>query len=234
MEKLTDFFKNRLVKTALDVGTGTGGFIAVLKDALPGVKITGVDPSSESMSEAARKYPEVIFKEMSGEELSFPDSSFDLVAISMALHHLPDVSKTLAEMQRVVKPGGWIVINELFSDNLNPAQEVHKQYHHFRSTVDRILGVSHYPTFQKQEILDTLTNSGINIVYDFEFKKEGNLIKTPEDLQERVSKMEAMFDKIAGRPEYDELKPQIKEFSEKAKQFGFEMATRVVIIGTTT
>src|SRR5210317_918102 len=125
MEKLTDFFKKKPVKTALDVGTGTGNFIDVLKNALPGVQITGVDPSSESMTEAAQLYPEVSFKKMSGEELLFPDNSFDLVAISMALHHLPDVSKTLAEMQRVVKPGGWIVVNELFSDNLNPAQEVH-------------------------------------------------------------------------------------------------------------
>jgi SAM-dependent methyltransferase len=232
MEKLTEFFKNKRVKTALDVGTGTGDFIAVLKNALPDAKITGVDPSTVSIEKAVGKYPEVIFKEMSGEELLFPDNSFDFVAISMALHHLPHIPKTLAEMQRVVKPGGWIVVNELFSDNLNPAQEVHKQYHHFRSITDRILGVSHNETFKKQEIIDFVTNSGVEVLCEFEFKKEGSLIKTPKDLLERIAKMEAMLDKIVGHPEYENLKSQISDFSEKAKQFGFEMATRVVVIGT--
>lgn len=232
MEKLTDFFKDKPVKTALDVGTGTGDFIAVLKDALSEAKITGVDPSLDSMAEATLIYPEVTFGKMTGEKLLFPDDSFDLASISMALHHLPDISKTLNEMQRVVKPSGWIVVNELFSDNLKPAQEVHKQYHHFRSSIDQLLGVSHNSTFKKQEIVDFVVNSGIKVLLHFDFKKEGNIMKTPEDIDERVDKMKAMLNEIKDRPEHDLLKPQIEVFSKNAKRFGFEMATRVVVVGT--
>lgn len=232
MEKLTEFFKNKPVKTVLDVGTGTGDFIAVLKEVLPDAKITGVDPNSESMAKAAQIYPEVTFEKMTGEKLLFADNSFDLASISMALHHLPNISKTLAEMQRVVKPGGWIIVNELFSDNLNPAQEVHKLYHHFRSATHRLQGVSHNSTFKKQEIIDFVANSGTEVSLHFEFKKEGNLMNTPEDIYERVDKMKAMLHEIKGRPEYNLLKPQIAEFSKNAKQFGFEMATRVVVVGT--
>jgi hypothetical protein len=52
-------------------------------------------------------------------------------------------------MQRIVKTGGWIIVNELFSDNLNPAQEVHKMFHHFRSKIDRLTGIYHNETFEK-------------------------------------------------------------------------------------
>ncbi len=77
------------------------------------------------------------FEQGIAERLPFSTGTFDVASISMALHHLTKVSKGLHEMKRVVKKGGWIIVNEIISDNLNPAQEVHKIYHHFRSRVDR-------------------------------------------------------------------------------------------------
>lgn len=231
MEKLKSFFKDKLISTALDVGTGTGDFIPVLNNALPGAKITGVDPNSISLNEAAKKHPQCIFREMAGEQLSFNDNSFDVVSISMALHHLPNVAKTLAEMLRVLKPNGWIVVNELFSDNLSPAQEAHKLYHHFRGVTHRLQGVSHNPTYKKQEILNVLSNSGIQIQLQFEFKKEGNPIQSPEELNVRIDKMKAMLNEIKAYPEYDSLKSKIDEFAIKAKKYGFKPATQVVVVG---
>lgn len=232
MEKLIEFFKTKSVGSALDIGTGTGDFIPVLKSALPHATITGVDPNPESLAKAQGKYPEASFKEMTGEKLLYPDNTFDLVSISMALHHLPDIKKAFDEMKRVVKPGGWIIVNELFCDNLAPAQEVHKQYHHFRSTIDRLTRVSHNATFCKQEILDFVADSDIPILFDFEFRKEGSVIRSPEDIQERVTKMKIMLEKIKDRPEYGELSAEIEIFSQNAKRFGFEMATRVVVVGS--
>src|SRR5690606_33972620 len=137
MKQLKDFFADKTVSKILDTGTGTGDFIEVLKEVFPKAKITGIDPNTESLQEAAIKYPELTLAEMNAEKLEFTDNSFDLASISMALHHLPDIQKALKEMQRVVKPRGWIIVNELFSDNLNQAEEVHKMFHHFRSKIDR-------------------------------------------------------------------------------------------------
>lgn len=230
MEQLKQFFQDKSLVNVLDIGTGSGNFIQVLLNTIADVQITGVDPNSDALNEAKEIYPEFAFLEMSGESLQFDDNSFDAASISMALHHLPNVQQTLTEMQRVVKPGGWIIINELYSDNLSPAQEVHKIYHHFRSTVDRILGVTHNPTFTKKEIVTLVRQSGVDIQLMFDHQKSGNLIQTQTDFEERVKKMEEILDEIKDKPEYHDLQNRIEDFKLSANQHGFEMATRIVIV----
>jgi ubiquinone/menaquinone biosynthesis C-methylase UbiE len=231
MNRLIEYFQNIEIDTVLDVGTGSGDFITVLKTAFPNAKITGIDPNSESLEVAKEMFPDESFIEMSAEKLNFPENAFDVVSISMAMHHLPDVQKSLQEMLRVVKSEGWIIVNELFSDNLNAAQKVHKIYHHFRSATDRVLGISHYETFKKNEILKIIENAGIEINSHFDFYQNKNLITKPEDIEERVVKMQSMLERIKGYPEYRLLMPIIDEFRQKAGEFGFQPATRVVAIG---
>jgi len=231
MEQLKEFFTDKQVAEIIDVGTGTGDFIEVLMYVFPKAQITGIDPNTESLQEAEKKYPDVSFSEMSGEKLEFGDNTFDLASISMALHHLPDVQIALKEMQRVVKPNGWIIVNELFSDNLNPAQEVHKMFHHFRSKIDRLTGVSHHETFQKKEIREMIKKSGIQILFDFENNTGKNLITEPGELEIRVVKMEQHLEKIKDLPEYNLLKLQIEKFRQKAIKHGFQPATRIVLVG---
>lgn len=231
MKQLTEFFQDKQVKKVLDVGTGTGDFLTVLKEAFPAADITGIDPSGESLQVAQKNHPGVVFREMTAEHLDFTDNTFDAAAVSMALHHLPDIQKSLAEMQRVVKPGGWIIINELFSDNLNQAQEVHKMYHHFKSKIDRLLNVSHNETFKKEEILEMIKDAGIEIRFYFEFKTKTNLVETPDELESRVKNMDEMLNMVKDFPEYKELKPRIAQFRAKAKKYGFQLATKVVVVG---
>lgn len=231
MIQLIDFFQDKAVNKVLDVGTGSGDFIAILKSVFPQATIEGVDPNTESLSKAKEVYPNVIFSEMAAENLAFGDNTFDVVSMSMALHHLPKVKKGLKELKRVVKTSGWIIINELFSDNLNPAQEVHKQFHHFRSYIDRLTGICHRETFRKDEILQIIKEAGISVQFYFEDTKDVNLGAEEGALDKRVEKMKEMLEKIKGRPEYDMLKPQIEDFREKAKKFGFQPATRVVVVG---
>ena len=231
MKQLFDFFQDKEVEGVLDVGTGTGDFILVLKKAFPKANLTGVDPNTESLETALQNYPDVSFREMAAEKLDFPDNSFDVVSISMALHHLPNTRISLLEMQRVVKPDGWIIISELFSNNLNPAQEAHKMFHHFRSKIDRFLGISHNKTFTKEEILKMVENSGIKVLFHFEFDSMPEPVKSSEELNERIKKMQIHLEQIKGHPEYELLKPKIEEFRVKALKYGFQQATRLVAVG---
>ncbi|QIA09812.1 class I SAM-dependent methyltransferase [Draconibacterium halophilum] len=229
MEQLQQFFQDKTVHTLLDVGTGSGDFITVLKKTFKDAKFTGIDPDKPSLEEAAKIHPDAKFRSMTGERLDFPDSTFDAASISMAMHHLPDVQQTLNEMKRVVKPGGWLIINELFSDNLNPAQEVHKSMHHFRSTVDRLNGVCHNKTFSRAEILEQIEKAGLETCTTFNQNKA--LVEpSPEEIAERKDKLTEMLGQIKDKPEYHALKKQIPEIEYALQRHGFQMATRVVVI----
>ena len=231
MEQLNAYFSECKTNSILDVGTGSGDFIEVLQDVFPQAQIMGVDPNTESLQEAIQKYPGVSFGEMSAEKLEFADNSFDVASISMALHHLPDIQTSLKEMQRVVKPGGWIIVNELFSDNLNPAQEVHKMFHHFRSRIDRLTGIYHQESFEKEQILQMVKASGIEIQLSFENTMETNLIAGESELEVKVDKMKQHLERINDLPEYEIFKPEIEKFRDRSMKHGFQPATRVVVVG---
>lgn len=230
MEQLKDFFKKIEINSIVDAGTGTGDFIAVLNEVFPNSEISGFDPNSESIAIAKEKYPKIKFFEMGVESIDFEDSTFDLASISMALHHVPDVQNSLKELQRLVKPGGWIIVNELYSDNLNQAQVTHKLYHHFRSKIDRLIGVSHNETFKKDEIIKMVKDSGIGIKLHFK-----NHIKRKEEdskvLEERIEKMNLMLEKIKHLPDYNLLLPEIDVFKDRVLKYGFQSPPRVVIVG---
>jgi SAM-dependent methyltransferase len=75
--------------------------------------MTGLDPSEGMLDVMRSEHPEVAAIRGSGDELPFEDASFDLVLTVAALHHIAEpaaVRTTLAEMARVSKPGGRIVV----------------------------------------------------------------------------------------------------------------------------
>ena len=231
MSQLVNFFQDKKVNKILDVGTGDGDFIFALKEIFPNATIEGVDPNSESLEKARKKHPDCLFTEMVAENLLYENESFDVASISMALHHLPKINKGLTELKRVVKTKGWLIINELISDNLNPAQEVHKMYHHFRSKIDRLTGIFHRETFRKDEIIQMVNAAGISVQFYFENTMDSDITHDKDELMSRMDKMNQMLTKIKNHAEYNEMKSYIEEFGKKAFEVGFQPATRLAIVG---
>lgn len=230
MEPLVNYFKGIEINSVLDIGTGSGAFLKVLNKIFPKAHITGIDPNSESLENARKFFPDVTFLEMEAGNMSFDDNTFDVVAISMALHHLPKVKKALREMNRVVKPDGYVIISEIISNNLNPAQEVHKLFHHFRSRIDRLTGSFHRKTFSSDAILNLLKQTELPVQFYFEHRSNMNLLEDDSELEFKVERMRQMIEKIKGRPEYDLLYPQIEEFRKKAMEHGLQAPTKLVIV----
>jgi SAM-dependent methyltransferase len=95
----------------LDVGCGTGALAERLAER--GYEMVGIDPSDGMLEILRARCPAVQAIQASGTALPFADDSFDLVLTVATLHHVADpdaVSQTLAEMVRVSKPGGRILI----------------------------------------------------------------------------------------------------------------------------
>ncbi|HLZ21917.1 MAG TPA: class I SAM-dependent methyltransferase [Ktedonobacterales bacterium] len=101
----------------LDVGCGTGTLaIEVQRRVGSGVRVVGIDPSAEQIAraraKATRRNVPIDFQIGVIEQLAFPDQEFDVVLSTLMMHHLPASLKRqgLAEIARVLKPGGRLVI----------------------------------------------------------------------------------------------------------------------------
>ncbi|MBO9579104.1 MAG: demethylmenaquinone methyltransferase [Microbacteriaceae bacterium] len=94
----------------LDVACGTGTSTAAL--AKRGAKVVGLDFSAGMIAEAVRRHPGLEFVAGDAMALPFGDDEFDAVTISFGLRNVADPAAALAEMYRVLKPGGRIVITE--------------------------------------------------------------------------------------------------------------------------
>jgi ubiquinone/menaquinone biosynthesis C-methylase UbiE len=102
----------------LDVGCGTGALTRQIYDALPSApqpRVCGVDAAEAMIHVARRKAgsrPGLEFAAALAEELPYPDHAFDATLSTFFFHHLPYPLKvkSLAEIWRVLRPGGIAVV----------------------------------------------------------------------------------------------------------------------------
>jgi ubiquinone/menaquinone biosynthesis C-methylase UbiE len=104
---------------ALDVGCGTGTLaLEVARRVGRTGRVAGIDPGAQQIArarvKAARRHAPIEFQIAVIEELPFPDQTFDVVFSTLMMHHLPAPLKRqgLAEIARVLKPGGRLVIGD--------------------------------------------------------------------------------------------------------------------------
>jgi len=99
----------------LEVGCGVGGQTVHLVAASPGAHIVAVDISADSLAQArARVAPDadVEWHHADLHDLPFPDESFDHLFLCFVLEHLRDPVRVLADLARLLRPGGTITVIE--------------------------------------------------------------------------------------------------------------------------
>jgi demethylmenaquinone methyltransferase/2-methoxy-6-polyprenyl-1,4-benzoquinol methylase len=103
---------------ALDVATGTGDLAIALRGR--GAEVVGLD-FSEGMLELARaKAPDIRFEQGNALELPYADGEFDAVTVGFGARNFSDLGRGLAEMARVTKPGGRVVVLEITTPQKPP------------------------------------------------------------------------------------------------------------------
>ena len=92
----------------LDVGCGPGAFTAVAADRLGPASVVAVDPSPSFVAACRERHPEVDVRIGAAEELPVGDDEFDRAAAQLVIHFVTDAPRSVAEMRRVVRPGGLV------------------------------------------------------------------------------------------------------------------------------
>jgi ubiquinone/menaquinone biosynthesis C-methylase UbiE len=88
----------------LDYGCGRGAWIPSLARAFPSAQIVGLETSAKALDHAKRDFPDFRFLLFDGRYAPFEDESFDLVFSYHVLEHVLDLSLTIADMARLVRP----------------------------------------------------------------------------------------------------------------------------------
>jgi len=102
----------------LEVGVGTGLSLPLLNG---NVEVTGIDFSTDMLKKAKKRVTELALtkvralQQMDARSLAFPDNSFDTVMALHVLSVVPEPERVMAEIARVCKPGGTVVITNHFA-----------------------------------------------------------------------------------------------------------------------
>ena len=94
----------------LDVGCGEGTFTSQLAKLNKVRKVIGIDISSEAVSSARHKLPEIDFEAMSTEQLMFSNETFDIITVVEVVEHVLDIKKMFKEFNRVLRLNGKLFI----------------------------------------------------------------------------------------------------------------------------
>jgi ubiquinone/menaquinone biosynthesis C-methylase UbiE len=136
----------------LDVGCGTGELLARIAARYPDAKLSGLDPVPEMLAVAREKVSEKVELRVGwADRLPWPDNTFDMIVSCNMFHYIVHPVAAVREMERVVRPGGKVVITDWCDDYL--ACRICTMYLRFRSK-------AHFKTYRQSECASLLKEAG--------------------------------------------------------------------------
>ncbi|MCD6726135.1 MAG: bifunctional demethylmenaquinone methyltransferase/2-methoxy-6-polyprenyl-1,4-benzoquinol methylase UbiE [Solirubrobacteraceae bacterium] len=120
-ERAADLSGLRPGDRALDVATGTGDLaLALARRVGPEGRVVGSDFSQGMLELAREKAPELCWEWANALELPYADDEFDAATVGFGARNFADLDRGLAEMARVVRPGGRVVVLEITTPTRPP------------------------------------------------------------------------------------------------------------------
>jgi SAM-dependent methyltransferase len=110
--RFVEFLELEGSETVLEVGSGLGVLAREVAKRVPRGEVTGIEYSRDQLEACGQGSANLRFLEGDAHSLPFEDASFDVVYCRFVLEHVESPSRVLAEMRRVLKPGGRVHVQE--------------------------------------------------------------------------------------------------------------------------
>jgi ubiquinone/menaquinone biosynthesis C-methylase UbiE len=177
----------------LDVGCGTGVFAARLRAALPNARVWGVDLVSEMLTRGKARWRQHASKVLpvqgDSERLPFASGSFDVVTCANSFHHYPRQDRAVAEMHRVLRNGGRLMLIDGYRD-------APWGYFIYEVCVAAREGAIHHA--KKQELREMFTQAGLRAVAQTVFRGPAPFLLTEGVAAETLTAINAPHFLIPG------------------------------------
>jgi SAM-dependent methyltransferase len=152
----------------VEIGFGSGHNVPFYPDAVS--RVAAVEPADVGWKLAAKRLSEtnvpVQRSGLDGQSLPFPDDSFDAALSTWTMCTIPDVAGALAELRRVLKPGGTL---HFLEHGLAPDEKVQRWQHRLEPLQKRIFGGCHLT----RPVADLVSGAGFTIAALDVFYEEG-------------------------------------------------------------
>ncbi len=195
--RATDEYFRNLVDLFAKLAGGTGSLLEVgcgigvdsIQLAKCGFDVTAVDLTESALQVAkefaARRDVNINFQLGNAEGLDFPDASFDVVYSFGVLHHTPDIEKAVAEVRRVLRPGGsaYVMLYHRYS-LVNLVHRVFRlPYESPRDRNDHCPVVYTFSRRGVRELFGAYSNVSVQAAYPFTYGFGQLTTKTPLGLR---------------------------------------------------
>jgi SAM-dependent methyltransferase len=157
----------------LEIGCGIG--VDSIQLAKAGFDVTAVDLTESALQVAkefaAHRGVTIDFRQANAEHLDFPDASFDAVYSFGVLHHTPDIEQAVAEVHRVLKPGGtaYVMLYHTYS-LVNAVHKVFRlPYESPRDRDDHCPVVYTFSRKQARELFGAFSRVDVHAAYPFTY-----------------------------------------------------------------
>ena len=156
-------------ESVLDLGCGTGWFTRKLTARFPEARVTGADlsPGMLAQAEAATDRADVNWLNADAEQLPLADQSVDLVFSNLMVQWSQQPEAVLAECQRVLRPGGLLVMSTLVDGTLRELKQAWAKADPGQPHVNRFVPAEHWRSLTRATLTGSeLALSPIRLRYD--------------------------------------------------------------------
>jgi len=230
----TDYISKMDAGDILDVACGTGGSANRLLDLIKDYNsLTGIDINPDYKQKFLKNIEHNnIFFTASGIG-GFIDSGkkFDTVQFSYSLHHIEGIEDVLNRVCNLLKPGGVVLLFEMYSDDLNETQNMQKRIHHFAAFLDSAAGAYHRQTYSKIEIRRLAAKCRFRTVKEFETDNGAGIITDSGEIEKLFKGIRKKAEKSFGGSIPEETLKAIEELHNSVSETGFSCPPALIFVG---